>query len=206
MSRDFNFSEVTWNHAAKNDKWTQLDPDTKYVNDTGDTVKYPGGGDHFLPHSAIAPLADDLHPWENYNITSIIQEYIKKPNQFYGLWIKPYLTNTGRWYASSDYYIPDKRPKVIIKYSGTGIISKQAFPDKTNSITFFNAQNSVRLYIPISGKYTGTVFDLRGRVLYSFDGIGKKWSDIQKDNLENGLNILKVTSKDLTIIKKFMAY
>ena len=204
ISKYWNSTEVTWNNATKTDKWEQLDLDTKFY-DWGlqDTVQFPGGGDRIFPCAATAPLANENNRLETYTITEVMQKYIKNPGTFYGLYLKPYMGNGGRWYASSEYAEQDKRPKLTIKYSGTGISS--------NPLQKITSQNLIKItpkmlqiYVPLNNNYLVNISDIKGRILHSFHGSSKKWYQVSKSKLTNGLNVLWITNSHSKIIQNFL--
>lgn len=204
ISKYWNSTEVTWNNATETDKWEQLDLDTKYYDyDLEDTVQYPGGGDRIFPCAAVAPVANATNPWETYTITAAVQKYIKNPGDFYGLYLKPYLDNGGRWYASSEYTEQDKRPKLTIKYDGTGILSNSKQNISSHNLIKINPQY-VQIFIPLNHNYHVDILDLKGRTLQSFIGYGKKWYQVPKARLNNGINVLYVTNGDLKFILNFV--
>ena len=204
ISKYWNSTEVTWNNATKTDMWEQLDLDTKFYNpDLQDTVQFPGGGDHIYPCADTAPLANENKRWETYTITEVMQKYIKNPNTFHGLYLKPYMGNGGRWYASSENTEQDKRPKLTIKYSGTGI-SLDHIPEITSQKLIKITPKMVHIHIPLNNQYLVTILDLKGRTIYSFNGYGKKWYQVPRTKLNNGTNILYVTNTYLKIIQNFL--
>ena len=204
ISKYWNSTEVTWNNATKTDKWEQLDLDTKYYDyDLEDTVQYPGGGDRILPYAAVASVATATNPWETYTVTAAMKKYIKNPGAFYGLYLKPYLDNGGRWYASSEHAEEDKRPKLTIKYSGTGI-SLNHIPEITSQKLIKITPKMVHVHIPLNNQYLVTILDLKGRTIYSFNGYGKKWYQVPKTKLNNGMNILCITNSHSKIIQNFL--
>ena len=204
ISKYWNSTEVTWNNATKTDKWEQLDLDTKFY-DWGlqDTVQFPGGGDRIFPCAATAPLANENNRLETYTITEVMQKYIKNPGTFYGLYLKPYMGNGGRWYASSKYAEQDKRPKLTIKYSGTDI-SLNHLPEITSQKLIKITPKMVHVHIPLNNQYLVTILDLKGRTIYSFNGYGKKWYHVPKTKLNNGMNILCITNSHSKIIQNFL--
>ncbi len=206
MSKPWNSSEVTWNNATKTEKWEQLDRDARYYSDeVGDTVEFPGGGDRIFPCAATAPVANIVRRWETYTITQELQKYIKNPSTFYGLYLKPYMENTGRYYASSECLEQDKRPKLTIKYSGTGIISDAQSKNALYNNLFIDiSSKKVHIFIPFQGDYLVSIVDLKGRTLYSFNGYNSQWYSIPKSVLSSGLNILRVSNSDRYILKNFV--
>lgn len=203
MAKHWNSKEVTWNHAANNDPWKQLDLDTRfYSHQVGDTIDFPGGGDRIFPCAATAPCATPAHRWEVYTITDEMIRYIKKPESFHGLILKPYLGNASRWYASSEYGEVDKRPKLTIKYSGTGI--KYQKNDKLLALCQIRIDSkNVKVYIPLSSGYTIAVLDLRGRMIHRFTGYGRNWYRIQTNCLNVGSYFLLIKADNTSLVKKF---
>jgi hypothetical protein len=203
MSRAWNGSEVTWNNATSNEKWEQLDLDTKFYDaDLQDTIQYPGGGDRIFPCAAVAPLASVNHPWETFTITSAVQKYVKNPGSFHGLLLKPYLGNIGRWYAASEHTEQDKRPKLIIKYSGTGIVSNPQFKIASENLVKVTPEN-VQVFIPLKREYRVSILDIKGRTIHSFNGIGETWHKVPETGLTDGMNILYATDGYSKIVQKF---
>jgi hypothetical protein len=205
ISKYWNSKEVTWNNATKTDKWEQLDLDTKYFDPISeDTVWFTGGGDRIFPHAATTPVSTASRKWETYTVTDVIKKYLKNPDSFYGFLVKPYANNKGRIYASSEYAEEDKRPKLTIKYSGTGI--KQSPKENITSPRHVTiTPKTVRIYIPLPDNYQVTISDLKGRRLHSFNGRGGKWYDIPRDYLNTGMHILRVfTTGHLEIIDNFL--
>lgn len=204
ISKYWNSSEVTWNNATATDTWEQLDLDTKFYDaDLQDTVQYPGGGDRNFPHIAVSPIAKPKNTWETYTITEAIREYIKNPSTFYGLYLKPYMSNGGRWYASSDHTEQEKRPKLTIRYDGTDIISNPK--QKSISYNLIKATPlSVQIYVPLPDDYQVDILNLNGRILQSFNGYGKKWYQVPKEKLGNGVTVLQVTNGNKKIVQSFL--
>lgn len=192
MSKEWNSKEVTWNNATNTDTWEQLDLDAKYYHIAlQDTIQFPGGGDRLFPHAAVSPVSTASRKWEMYTITNGMKNYLKNPDSFHGFLVKPYMGNASRTYASSDYNDEEKRPKLIIKYHGTGISQS---PKETNTLpcTITTAPKTVRIYIPLSGNYQVTILDLKGRRVHFFNGHGKKWYSFQRGYLRTGIYILRI--------------
>ena len=205
ISKYWNSKEVTWNNATKTDKWEQLDSGTKFFDQNlEDTVQFPGGGDRIFPHAAITPVATASRKWETYTVTDVIRKYLRNPDTFHGLLAKPYTNNKGRIYASSEYAEEDKRPKLTIKYSGTGI--KQSPKENISSTHHITVTpGTVRIYVPLPGMYQVTISDVKGRRLHSFNGRGGKWYDFAGDYLNTGMYILQVfTTGRLEIRHNFL--
>lgn len=201
ISKNWIASEVTWKNAIKTDAWEQLDLDTKHYDDIiGDTVQFPGGGDRIFPCAASSILGNETNRWETYNVTSAIKGYIKNPGSFFGMYLKPYLGNTGRYYASSEWTEQDKRPKLTIKFSGTGIISNQQSINSLNDFSVVNTAEHIRIKVLASEKYSCTFFDLKGSVLYSFTGKAGEWYRVHKSQLTKGVNVVRIAGKDSGII------
>ena len=204
ISKHWNSTEVTWNDATKTDKWEQLDLDTKFYDpDLQDTLQFPGGGDRIFPCAATSPLANKNRRWETYTITEVMQKYIKNPTTFHGLYLKPYMSNGGRGYASSDHTEQDKKPKLIIKYDGTGIVSDLKIKNISQSLIKINP-HCVQIYVPLQHDYQADILNLNGRILQSFNGYGKKWYKVPKEKLGNGVNILQVTNDNMNITQNFI--
>lgn len=204
IARYWNSTEVTWNHATKNDPWEQLDSDTRFFsNEVGDTVEYPGGGDRLFPCAATAPLAPKTDPWESYQITEVIKKYVKEPDNFHGLLLKPYLGNSSRWYASSEYKEKEKRPKLIIKYSGTGI-GKNPEQTLVTPCQFRLIPQGMQLYLPQKRYYNVKISDLKGKILHTFTSYGEKWYTLPE--LPMGTYVLHAASNNAAMIHTFMVF
>ncbi len=203
MARSWNCQEITWNHAANNDPWKQLDLDTRfYSNQVGDTVDFPGGGDRLFPCAATAPCATAAHRWEEYIITDAMIKYIKNPETFHGLLLKPYLGNASRWYASSEYGEVDKRPKLTIKYSGTGINKQRN--EKFLALCQIRANsNNIQLFVPLQITYAVTMTNLKGRILHVIQGSEEKWHTIQNKYFNQGIYLFHIKARNINLVKKF---
>jgi hypothetical protein len=203
MAKPWNASEVNWINATANDKWEQLDLDTRYYDaDLQDTVEHPGGGDRIFPCAAVAPVASMNHPWETFTITEATKKYVKNPGSFHGLLLKPYLGNIGRWYAASEYAEQDKRPKLTIKFSGTGIIKKPQLKVTSQNLIRSTPEN-IQVFIPLKGECRVSILDIKGRTIYSFKGIGEKWYTVPEAGLTDGMNILYATDGNKKVVRKF---
>lgn len=204
MSNPWVASEITWINAANNKKWEQLDLDTKYYDaDLQDTITYPGGGDRLFPCVAVTPVASANHQWETFYITEAVKKYVKNPGSFHGLLLKPYLGNIGRWYASSEYSDQEKRPKLTIKYSGTGIVPKLHRKASLQNLVRITL-NSVQLYVPLKNRWIVSMMDITGRIINTFSGAGQTWNMIPEKNLVDGMNIIHITDGHTKIVSKCM--
>ena len=202
MAKPWKASEVNWHNATSTETWDQLDLDTRYYDaDLQDTVEYPGGGDRLFPCAAVAPVASLNHPWESFTVTDAVKKYVKNPGSFCGLLLKPYLGNIGRWYASSDHAEQAKRPKLTIKYSGTGIIDKV----KQMSLNTIRIKGKgVLVFIPLSNQYQVSIMDLKGRLIHSFAGTGQSWYAIPAEHLIDGINIICAKNRYTTIAQEIV--
>ncbi len=201
-------TEVTWNNADKDTKWENLDFDTKFYNaDIDDTVSSPGGGDYATPCIAVVEYAES-NTWEEYDITEVIKDVLENGKPFYGFLTKQFIcprgsnyTNNGRVYHSSDYNTVEKRPKLTVTYTSTGINTQ--FPDKAGQrIQFLRGATHMTVVVPWNNSYDLTFFNSKGEMLFFIKGCNNRRIDIPAGYLSNGLYIVNISNKTGVISKQ----
>lgn len=199
ISKQWVDTEVTWNNADKDTKWEMLDPDTKFYNpDIDDTVSTPGGGDYNTSCVAVVDYTE-LNTLEHYDVTEAIKDVVENAKPFYGFLTKQFLcpkgsnyTNNGRVYHSSEYDVVEKRPKLTVKYTSTGI-NTQLLNNTKNNIRLIRRGEKITVFVPGAKTYALTVFNLQGEELISLKSCNTCRTDIPANYLSSGLNVVVVT-------------
>lgn len=209
VTREWVESEVTWNDADAGTKWEMLDLDTKFFNpDLNDTVSSPGGGDYDPASVTVAEYAA-LNTWEEYDVTEIIREVIDKQDQFHGFIIKQFLdpreknrSNQGKAYYSSEYDELDKRPKLTITYTSSGI-NTTILNQLSDNINIVRKDEKIMLFIPFKKANEVLVYNIKGQKQFSLTAGKSGWIDLPLYNLSSGLHIVTIKSGQKSISKRF---
>ena len=192
-----------------------LDPDTKFYNpDLNDTVSTPGGGDYDPGCIAVTEYAA-INTWEEYDVTEVIKEAVKKPELFHGFIIKQFLdprenkgensknrSNQGKAYYSSDYDEIDKRPKLTITYTSTGVVTPLPSQIKDN-IPVMKKGEKIMVFVSFEKAYEVLVFDIQGQKLVSLTGGNRGWIELPVNHLSSGINIVTIKIGQTIISKRF---
>jgi hypothetical protein len=210
IAKPWKESEITWYNADSNTAWENLDPDTKFYNPiTKDTVSHPGGVDFNPEPIAFAPWGDN-NTWENYDITEAMKTIIKNQETFYGFTVKmrlspfnEHIIYAGRNYYSSEYAEIDKRPKLTVEYTSSGIYTFHAKNSQLDNMKIVNTPDNFKVFIPFEKNYKVSIYNLKGRQVYSFQGNGKKWYDLPLV-LKSGMHVINLQTSDNVFVKKIL--
>lgn len=189
---------MTWDNASKDEKWKNLDSDTKSDKVAEGIV---GGGDYNTDPIATANLVEE-DQWEEYDITEAMKEIIKNQDTFYGFLLKPYLGNTGRRYYSSD-SDEENRPKLTIKYEVVNNIVVNSSKMKMQGILIKNAGNDLKVFVPFDQAFAMTVSDLRGRQVFNVNGSRKSWYTLPTQQMSQGVHVITISAGQQTAFSKF---
>ncbi|MBN1980918.1 MAG: DNRLRE domain-containing protein [Chitinivibrionales bacterium] len=190
IAKPWNVNEVTWNRATASDPWSQTDPEVLYI---GDSTKYPGGGDRLQPCAAVAAKSESDNSWEAYDITAVIRQYLKNSSSFHGLILKPYFSNIGRRYASSQYAQNDKRPKLTIRYSGTGIKTKDLSNERLTWYHISISNHEITVRLESDRIHTISFFSVKGMKLFSTNVAGKQTHRFSAARFGDGVYFLRIS-------------
>jgi hypothetical protein len=203
MTKPWDADAICWKSATKNVEWLDLDPDTKHPNGL-DTNGYPGGGDHSKGIIAIFDPPQQDSAWDSYKVTNTMKDFINNSKPFYGFYAKAWFGNTSRNYVSSHDSNIVLRPKLIIKYVGTGIISNNNSTKDQWNILINQSGKNLNVLIPFTGAYTFSVTDLRGKTIFVSKGFNKQWHSVPTRNIPKGVNVFSVVNKGNTVAKRFI--
>ena len=209
IAKEWDESEVTWNNADVNTKWEMLDLDTKFYNpEIEDTVSTPGGGDYNPGCIAVVDYTE-WNTWENYDVTEVIKKAVGNPESFHGFLAKQFLCpyesnhiNEGRAYRSSEYDEVDKRPKLTVKYTSSGI-NTPLYSKSNDNLFFLRRGKRITVFIPFKKAYDVSVFNIQGKKLISLTGCNKSWVDLPVHYLSSGINIVTIKNEQKVISKRF---
>lgn len=192
-----------------------LDPDTKFFNpDLNDTVSTPGGGD-YDPGCITFTEYVAINTWEEYDVAEVIKEAVKEPELFHGFIIKQFLdprenrrensnnrSNQGKAYYSSDYDEIEKRPKLTITYTSTGV-NTPLYSQLKDDISIMRKGERIIVFVSFEKAYDALVFNMQGEKLVSLTGGNKGWVDLPVNHLSSGINILTIKIGQTIISKRF---
>lgn len=216
ITKEWKESEVTWYNASDDKEWEMLDLDTKYYNpNIDDSVSNPGGCDYDRKPVDIVDYVD-INSWENYDVTEVIKQAVNNGKSFHGFMIKQFLHPAeedkgnnavakgidGRLYWASEYDEVDKRPKLTVKYTSTGI-SAQFSNKMEHSVQFIKRGNKIIVIVPGTKTYDLTLFNLKGKELISLKRCTTHRTDIPAKYLSSGLHVMIVTHARKNVSIKF---
>ena len=198
ITKEWDASEVTWNNADADIQWDMLDLDTKFYNpEIDDTVSTPGGGDYNPECIAVVDYSEK-NTWENYDVTEVIKKAVGNPEPFHGFLLKQFLCpyesshiNEGRVYRSSEYDEVDKRPKLTVKYTSSGIHTPLLSKSDDN-VSFLRRGERITVFIPFKKAYDVTVFNTQGEKLFSLTDGSRSCIELPLHHLSSGLHIVTI--------------
>jgi len=215
ITKEWVESEVTWNNADKDTKWEMLDPDTKFYNpNIGDSVSNPGGCDYDQGPVDIIDYVD-ANAWENYDVTEVIKQVFNSGKPFYGFMIKQFLEPVeednginaiakgpeGRVYYSSENDETDKRPKLTITYTSSGI-NTTILSQLSDNISIVRKDDKIMLFIPFERANEVFIYNIKGQKQFSLTGGKSGWIDLPLHYFSSGLHIVTIKSGQKSISRR----
>jgi len=160
--------QVTWNSALSGVSWNSP------------------GGDFTTTPAVVATGAYKPPVWETFEITQLIKDFLNDPAKNFGFLILVPTSNDGDWrdYQSSEYSTQAQRPKLVITYDATSILT-----DKTK-------------YQMPSDRYTVTVFDIKGRAVVQGNINTLKELESIQASLSSGVHIIELRSISMHLMTK----
>lgn len=179
LIKEWDESGVSWMNAASGVAWNSV------------------GGDYTAEDSAYTGYAP-LSSWEHYDVTSIVRKFTDGTSN-YGFLIIPDLAagNTHRDYCSSEYADADSlRPKLTVTYTSNAVIPVFHSQGFGNGLRLYKNGSGIRLYIPFSGHYSISLYNVNGKKIETINSSQKQWYQLSDKKLCKGIYIIKITSGD----------
>ena len=164
---------ASWMNAAEDIPWTNV------------------GGDYTAEDSTNTGYVPPSY-WEHYDVTNIVQKFIDGTTN-YGFIIASDLAegNTHRDYCSSEYTSGDSlRPKLTVTYTSNAIIPDLHSQDVGNGLRLCKNGSGIKLYVPFSGHYKISLYNVNGRKIETVSGYKKQWYQLTENRPSNGVYII----------------
>lgn len=156
-----------------------------------------GGGD-YNPQSIATETYAGPGEWENYNVTSKMQEYINNPELNYGFILVPSdNTLTGRIYRSSEYWDTGERPKLTITYEQTAVRPEKSIVRGNKGIGLEIISNMLMLRLSHGQDFHVRLCRLNGEIFLSKDFSAQNVS-INIGNCAQGVYLVTVNGPALS--------
>ncbi len=143
--------------------------------------------------------------WEDYTVTSAVQEMVKDESTNHGFILKfPYEDDyTGARIRSSETTEQAERPRLTVTYNlDTGIKNNLFLNSK--QLLIRKTAESIYISVPFSSHHTITISDVKGRFLASIrTDRNKQWYQIPA-HLSSGIAIVSISMPEKKSYKKFL--
>ena len=174
ITKEWDESTVTWLQTATNASWDNA------------------GGDYTDENMATTSYAPESS-WEDYDVTEIVKLFMDNtPN--YGFCIVSDMADnhTGRNYISSENTDLDSlRPKLTVTYTSNAIIIPDLHSQgMSNGLRLCKSCSGIKLYVPFSGHYTISLYNVNGKKIETVCGYRKQWYQLTETKPSNGVYII----------------
>jgi hypothetical protein len=145
IAKPWTAAEADWWNASKSLKWTV------------------GGGDYDSKAAAALNYGTQLNVWHKLDVTQAVRDFIANPasNNGFMLMLDPSMLTVT--YVSSD-GIQERRPKLVVAYSGAGVLSSVRLK-RTPGFSIESAASGIRFGFPRPGLYRVDVERLDGSMV-----------------------------------------
>lgn len=185
VSSDWDEMSATWFKSNSSNWW----------NDEG------GDFNSNMITSFDAP-ASATNKWQEFDITELIQDFIKNPENNYGVHLYMNVTMVTYEYVSSESSKKDKRPKLTIDYNEpTAISVVNKYSDK--KLEIIKTENYLKISVPFEGNSLISVFNLNGKLISRFNIKGKNSIVKTQTSFKAGTYIIKANNGNNSIFNKF---
>jgi len=182
-SKEWNEMEATWFKANSSDWW----------NDEG--------GDRDNAIVSTCPIPNNAtNKWEEWDVTSSIQEFINNPESNLGFHFFMSVTMVTVEYTSSESNNKQNRPMLILETATAINANKQSIVN--DQIRLTKMAGSYQLFVPFAGASSVKVYDVKGTQLAQFTtSQTAKWHALP-DGLKPGVHILRINNNGKSFVKK----
>lgn len=205
FSRQWDVSKITWLKATESTPWSDTDPDAKFFSELlNDTVRNPGGGDHFAEPIATTQKAVP-EAWEEYIITEAMKKIIKNKDGWYGFYLKPYMNNTGRYYYASEHSQQAKRPKLTITYAGTSITTPLQVRNRDILVQCASVAGYLHVRVSSKADFELSIYSMNGAHRAEVRGTGDNRYQFASSVIGSGLFIIQVKTRQSTLYSTILS-
>jgi hypothetical protein len=176
-------AEADWWNASKNLKWTN------------------GGGDYISKPVATLNYGTQLNVWHKLDVTQAVRDFIADPasNNGFMLMLDPAMLTVT--YVSSE-GSQDKRPKLVVTYSGSGVLTSKRNA-RAGGFSVEAGATGIRFGFPERGLYHVAITRLNGSRVMSDWVCGAAYGPAAR-GLPGGLYMARISGKQGSLEKEIV--
>lgn len=191
-------SKASWKEWKPGSSWEKGDEETE------DFMSIPAGGGDFDSATVVKESKDSDAYWESFDVTTMLKKMISGTNNGflfdYGMYDP---TAAGRDYHSSQAGNQDDRPKLVVEFEETGIVSPKSIQN-AGIVQLSSLGKNITVTVGRTGNYNAELCDLQGKVFSSVELQGSRSQQIGDESLAVGIYVIRITGDNLVYAQKIV--
>lgn len=188
MTKSWLPAEANWYNATKSTRWSS-----------------PGGDFNSTPRATFK-YSSQVNVWHTYDVTSLVQELVAKPDSNFGIMLKmdPMMLTVA--YASSNASSDELKPRLVITTAPTSIMTGLHVQNTKLAPIYSISKSQINLTFGNNQAHSILLGDLNGRMVLNNRIVGTNYV-IPLNNLNPGRYIIKTNGiegahvREISIVK-----